>query len=306
VPFDVGPEDEEGVQAALDALILELDPVRANAPDVISSSLEVLAVPVIVSPREIDKLETAARQTVFLTRVQKLVDFVGDGRKLTDKGNLTVADGKALVRQLGTDDEVDVEIGDRVFKTVTSTRLPGVDLIFRVALAGDFVEMPSTRRVRAGSNAALLEDDPLKAVGVLLLALVDCVGPARHHWAGDTYGWGWYAEDLDGNLLPIMMALRVPRAYLEIDAVADEVWVELLDSYDLDDVEPDKLEFHRGLVNYALRRALDRLDELGVVKQREIERRQTEWGTTDEQGGNVSLTPLGEWVVRHVVKSLRI
>jgi hypothetical protein len=109
---------------------------------------------------------------------------------------------------------------------------------------------------------------------------------------------------LDGELLPVLMAMYETRASLEIDRVADAIWAMLLDTYDLDDVEPKKLELHRGLVNRALRRTLDRLEELGVVTQSGIERRPTEWGTTDEVEGVVVLTPLGGWVVGELLTVL--
>ena len=38
-----------------------------------------------------------ARSSVLFGRVVGLMDFMGDGRTLTDRGNLTVADGKQLV-----------------------------------------------------------------------------------------------------------------------------------------------------------------------------------------------------------------
>jgi hypothetical protein len=301
VPFPFGPDEQEGVRDALDDLIREFDPVRAFSPDVITASLPRLAAPVIVSPQELARLEESARRSVLLSRVRGLVEFVGAGRKLTARRNLTVADGKELVGLLGTGDEVDHRVGDRVFKTRSSTHLPGVDLAFRVALAGQFLREPGPGRVGRGSNASLLKDRPLDVVPILLIALIERVGPTTHHWADDAYGWGWFAEDLDGDLLPMLLALNVPGAWLEIDETAAAIWDDLLDAYDLDDVEPRKLEFHRDLVNHALRRAFERLEELGVVTRSGIGQRRTEWGTTEEEGGTVALSPLGSWAVNEIL-----
>ena len=87
---------------------------------------------------------------------------------------------------------------------------------------------------------------------------------------------------------------------VEIDEIADELWGVVLDSYDLDDVEPHKLEFHSGLVNSAIRRAFGDLELLGVLAVSGVHEHTTEYGTTEEAGGVVTITPLGAWVMQHI------
>ena len=165
--------------------------------------------PVVLAPAT--ELEAMARSSVLFGRVVGLMDFMGDGRTLTDRGNLTVADGKQLVGLLETDDRVDPRIGDRVYRTRSSTELAGVDLAFCLALEAGFLEMAGKRRARA-HDRALLDEDPLEAHYRLLLALLHRVGPTAHHYGNrDTYGFDWFAEELDQDLLPVLVGCTETR-----------------------------------------------------------------------------------------------
>lgn len=92
---------------------------------------EIEPLPPIVLP-PLEELEAAARGTVWWQRVGRLIDFVGDGRPLTDTGKLT--DGETLIEVLGTGDELNPRIGDRVFKTKSTVELTDVHLTFRIAV----------------------------------------------------------------------------------------------------------------------------------------------------------------------------
>jgi hypothetical protein len=257
--------------------------------------------PVVLEPES--ELEVMARNSVLFERVVRLVDFIGDGRMLTDRGNLTVADGKQLVDLLETDDQVDTRIGDHVYRTRSSTELVGVDLAFCVALEAGFLEAAGKRRARA-HDRALFREEPLEAHYRLLLALLHRIGPTAHHYGDrDTYGFGWFAEELDHDLLPVLIGLYREQAAKLIDDISSGCWDRLLEIYDLDDVEDDKLEFHHGLVADALRRALRRLEELNVVVREGIEYRPREFGGTEESGGSVSLSALGTWSLQRLLST---
>ena len=249
-----------------------------------------------------EALEEQARASVLLQRTQGLVEFVGEKRALTDKGNLTLADARELVRLLGTPDRSRRCTGTGCSAGVPRPELPGVDLPFRLALAAGLLERPSVRRVRPGPRAALLSEDPLEAIARLLAALLADIGPTTYYWGGDTYGWGFWCEVIDEELAEVLADLSVAgeAVAVEIDEIADELWGVVLDSYDLDDVEPDKLEFHSGLLNSAIRRVFGDLELLGVLAVSGVVEQTTEYGTTEEAGGVVTITPLGAWVMRHI------
>ena len=116
--------------------------------------------PVVLSPD--DELRTLAADTVLVRRLTALVHYVGDGRAITDRGNLKLTDGKELVDMLGTDDRFDEQIGDRTFKTKSSEELSGVDWTYRIALEALMLETEGTKLL-PGANADWV-NTPLDAV----------------------------------------------------------------------------------------------------------------------------------------------
>ena len=260
--------------------------------------------PVVLAPE--DEVRAAAGETVVVQQVRDLVGFVGNGRKLTDKGNLILADGKALQTLLGTDKRPgwvrdEDEGGPRVR---SSKHLRELDLLFRLALAAEFLEMPGARTVRTGPAAGLLDSDPLEAARRLLEAALTEVGLVQHDRGDDHYGFGWYAEDLDEALTRLLLDLYVETEPLPIEGFVEEVWADLNDLYDLADVEEYKLDMHLELMELSARRALRQLAALGVVEESGIETRTKEWGSTEEYGGTVALTPLGQWLVHGILAAV--
>lgn len=76
-----------------------------------------------------------AREALVLRRFRALAEFYGDGRKLTGKGNPTLADARALIDSLQTEDEMDRDFGDCTFKTKSAEELPELMFTIRWALA---------------------------------------------------------------------------------------------------------------------------------------------------------------------------
>ncbi|MFH1329204.1 MAG: hypothetical protein ABIJ48_00880 [Actinomycetota bacterium] len=252
--------------------------------------------PPIVLPSA-DELESAARNTVWVERLRRLVGYVGEGRLLTDKGNLRLADGKALVDLLGTGDRFDQKIGDKVFKTKSSADLSGVDLAFRMAVESGML-IRKGKKLLPGPNAGWV-DDPLSALYGAWLALLNRIGPTQHRYRDHHYGWDWFAQELDASL-PMILLDVYRDGDVPIDEVAQDMWNHLLDVFDLDDVPGDKLAFHRTLVEGSIRRAFDLLGELGLVDVEDVVEAKTDYGGTVRTGGVVDLTPLGKWAVQRL------
>jgi hypothetical protein len=66
-----------------------------------------------------DDLAATAASAPALRQVTALTRWVGEGRKLTQTGQLTMADARHLVSLLGTGGEIDPVIGERVFRIET-------------------------------------------------------------------------------------------------------------------------------------------------------------------------------------------
>jgi hypothetical protein len=79
--------------------------------------------------------EALAGAATPLRQVQMFTEWVGAGRKLTQTGRITLADARELVGLLGTADEIDPKIGDRVFRTRSGEELPGFTTIAEWAKA---------------------------------------------------------------------------------------------------------------------------------------------------------------------------
>ncbi|MBA2280671.1 MAG: hypothetical protein H0W25_05470 [Acidimicrobiia bacterium] len=250
--------------------------------------------PVVLAPEA--ELAAAAAETVWVRRVTGLAQWVGDGKALTDRGNLKLADAKALVESLSTGDRVDEVIGDHTYRTRSASELPGLDLAFRLAVESGVLAVDG-RRLVAGERADAL-DDPLTLAYGVLLAMLQRVGPVQHRWRVDTFGWGWYAADIDAELPLILVGLYRDRSPAPVEELAEDMWSMLLGSYDLDDLDPSKLDHHRRLVFDATRLALHRLEEVGVLAVTGVTEAPAAYGGVERSGGDVDLTSLGFWAVQ--------
>jgi hypothetical protein len=255
--------------------------------------------PVVLAPQA--ELDAAAGESRTLRRITRLVEFVGTGRPVTQNGNLKLADGKQLVALLETGDEFDPLRGDQVYKTQSTTDLFELDLVFRVALGAGFLSIVKGKVV-PGPLVELPADDLLAAVYGAFLSLVQVVGPTRHRWQNNTHGWDWFAEDVDQYLIPLLMDLY-RHGEEPIDDISEDTWDWLNESYDLSDLPPLRATFQHELVDHSLRRALNQLADLGIVRVRDVEEIQHSYGS-DEVGGWVELTPLGTWAVQRVASHM--
>ena len=147
-------------------------------------------------------------------------------------------------------------------------------------------------------------DAPLDTLYGTFLVLLQREGPTQHRYRKDHYGWGWFAEELDSQLSPLLFELYRDREPREIDELDDTMWDVLQDAYDLSDIPADKLAHHRRLVERALRNALDRLAELGIVEITDEVRTPGKYGGVERSGGAVQLGPLGLWAVQRMVSRL--
>src|SRR6266540_7570128 len=86
-------------------------------------------------------LAAAAASARVLQQVTALAGWVGGGRKLTQTGQLTMADGRHLVGLLDTGDEIDPVIGERVFRTRSSADLPVLAIVVAWAKAAGLVRV---------------------------------------------------------------------------------------------------------------------------------------------------------------------
>ena len=244
-----------------------------------------------------DELARAAAGARLVQRLIGLVGFIGSsGRAVTPRQNLRLADARDLVRLLDTGDEMDPVIGDRVFKTQSSDRLPTLDFVFRLAVAMRLLRF-DRNKVRPGLDAEFV-DAPLDIVYSALKALLTDFGPSR--LVHDRYGLAWYAEALDLYLTPALYAMYIEHRPWAIRELFDGCW-ELLESLvDLKGLSEDELPWEQRSVEWALRRALAPLEDLGVLLIEGVTETKDQYGFVEPSGGTAMLTPLGMWALKRL------
>src|SRR5215207_9324944 len=123
-----------------------------------------------------EDLAVAAASARALRQVTALTRWVGTGRKLTQTGQLTMADARHLVGLLDTGDEIDPVIGERVFRTRSSAELPGLAVVLAWAKAAGLVRVVHGRLIPVKKNQRLL-DQPTQ-LWAAMFAAFDQLGPA--------------------------------------------------------------------------------------------------------------------------------
>jgi hypothetical protein len=107
------------------------------------------------------ELVISAEGAPILARLATLVGFYGNGRKLTQTGQPTLADARALVALVGTEDRLDETIGDKTFKTQSATELPELGFTIRWAIASGALRKEHGK-LRATAAWGKLEEKPLQ------------------------------------------------------------------------------------------------------------------------------------------------
>ncbi len=250
----------------------------------------------------LESLAELARQAAavpMVVRMQKLVEFVGDRLALTQTGRIKLADARRLIDILDTEDEMDQVIGDRTFNTKSSGELTDLDLTFEIAVASD-VLMIEGKYAKPSFQITPETDTEILNHALMVATSLLKVGPAQHLNRQDHYGFDWFAQDLDESLMVMLIGLY-RNGPAEIEFLLDGCWDQLMNTFDFDDVQASKLEFHERLVVSAYRYALKRLEQVGVVAVKDVVETESEYGSTDSSGGSVELTPFGLWMVNQIV-----
>jgi len=247
-----------------------------------------------MSDEEVDvtDLEAVAEKTKLTGQIRLFLDWLGEGRKLTQTGRVGLADARYLVEFLGTGDQMDPVIGDRVFKTQSSEELPRLTRIVEWAKAARLIRVTGTRLVPVRKNAALA-DKPLDLV-LAMLAAYPKLGKSlfpRNTWRSSLVGDEF--PDVAPELLTALLTRRGPSA---LTALSETAYGVIADRYmlgELTDLQHDSL---RRTVAVDVAIAMSALDVLGVVvlsRDRDHER-------SDDRDDSAELTALGRYAIRRL------
>ena len=231
--------------------------------------------------------EAAAQKARLTGQVRSFLDWLGEGRKLTQTGRIGMADARYLVELLGTGDVIDPEIGGRVFKTRSSEELAYLTMIVEWAKAARLIRVTGTRLVPVKKNAALA-GNPLDLV-LAMLAAYPKLGKSlfpRSTWRQSVVGDEF--TDIGEELLTILLASTGP---CPLTTLSDTAYDMIAASYALGRLTERQHAFLRGTIVVDIRIAMSALHVLGVVA--------LDTATDHEEADDsAELTALGRYAIR--------
>jgi Plasmid pRiA4b ORF-3-like protein len=212
--------------------------------------------PVLTPP--LDDLKAAAADARAVRQLRRLAGWVGQGRKLTAKGNLTVADGKELASLLGLADQAAIMAA----RVGSSRDLDGLDLTLAWAKKLRLVRVYRGRLVCVKQRELL--DDPLELFNRAFDELPQLGPKLLPHGMVESAFLGGLAE----ATVDLLAALYVAEEPVGIDELAAHVWEEhLLGRIDEPEATGPQLEVWRLTTAAEIVRLLAKLQDLGVIEQ---------------------------------------
>lgn len=259
------------------------DPMEASQP---------YELPFVYVPAPGADVEAAACAAPLLAKLDALRDYLGaDGKRLTDKGNLKLADGRALLELLDTGDEMDPQIGDKTWRTASTANLPWLNLILDIAKEAGAVRVYQRRLTPVKAWAAR----PTVARAEALFAAIVDVGPLESLYSGRIWFLDEMHQLLDNGIVHWLAPLLAVGAELPFES-----FLEWSQSVVARQIAPHIPEWKENLDEFTQRdigRIFEVLEEAGVVRWTDRVELPQRYGRSYWTGGTVALTGFG----RHVL-----
>lgn len=274
------------------------DDRRRIIPDTALAAPRRPALPPVAMP---DDAEVAASKATapILSEFAAFAEYIGVGRKLTQTGNLTLADARALVDLLGTGDAMDEQIGERTFKTQSAAELPRLRQVFAWAKKAGVVRVARGRVVATKQGLALNRDPAAffdRAVDACL-----AIGPLASLRDPDAWlAWPDVNELLDRFVVHLLTGPYVAHRPVPIDDLIDVAAAAVLDAFEFPSLPDDRVARHVGVDVIDM---MDTLELAGLVRRVDL----PDAGDTESpagrrrHGGSVELTPAGVATTRRLL-----
>lgn len=230
-----------------------------------------------------------AGDTQVLTRFDALVAFYGEGRRLTQTGQPTLADARSLVAVLGTQDLLERRAGDRTYKVRSAAELAELAFTIRWALAAGALRKEHGK-LRATTTWGKLDGTPLQR-WVRAADALPSLGPLAGYHANNRYrGTHEILDELASGILAQLLRGPVPfEEALDWTLEEADATFEFLSPYMRD------REHRRRAVGWDLDLLVRILSWAGVVTRIGAVAERDPWTRERLVGGRLQLTRVGRW-----------
>ncbi|SBS77679.1 conserved hypothetical protein [uncultured Mycobacterium sp.] len=242
-----------------------------------------------VPPPEADVMAVAAG-AAMPAKVRALHDYLGEkGMALTPKGNLKLADGRALVDLLDTGDDFETTIGEKTFKTQSTTHLRQLMYLLVLFQESGAVRHAGNRLVpvKAWSRKSPVAKATSLFQTVIEFGVLSMMGP-RMTFYDDLHGL------LDEGVVLWLAGLLAPGASTGFDDIADLNERIVRSQFSSEEVSYYLSEQHLA---EDLSRILDMLDATGAIAWTDRGESISRWGRVYWTGGAITMTAFG----RHIL-----
>jgi hypothetical protein len=266
---------------------------RSQAPVVDLAEAGRYELPFVYVPPPAADVAAAAAAVPLLVKIDALQGYLGsEGKPLTAKGNLKLADGRALVELLDTGDEMDPQIGDKTFRTGTTANLMRLNSILDIAKGAGAVRVHDRRLVSVKGWQARATLPRAEAVFAAIVRL----GPlGLQSSAGISYFNDLNAL-LDKGTVHWLAPLLAPET-AELPFESFSVWARSVASRQMARDWPHGAELLAEFTDQGMSRMFEVLEDAGVVRWTDREEVPQRYGRSYWGGGTLVLTALG----RHVL-----
>lgn len=238
-----------------------------------------------------------AKRVPVLVSLETIRAFVGTGRKLTAKGNLSVADAQALASLLGVDARTSRQDDGAVFAVRSADDLGELQFLLRWARAAGATRVAKGRVM---ATAAWTKLDAIAAVRKATGAILNA-GPTQtrigdHHWAPRAIHK--LLDEGAVHLLALLWAAPEPVPFENLYEIALEVCDRRLQWAPMVPVESRQRQ-----IRHALDTLFDVVALAGVTVRDNQETLADAYGHQRRHGGDVSLIPLGRVVLADYLRA---
>ncbi len=256
------------------------------------------ALPPVVPPDDAEVTASRAAAPI-LAKFVALAEFTAAGRKLTQKGNFTLADARALVDLLDTGDIMDPKFGTRTFRTTSAAELGSLRQIFKWARKAGVVRV-AHGRVHATKKGLAIAKDPAaffdKAVDGLLAA-----GPlASQRDAGRWGAWPEVTDLLDHLSVSLLIGPYASQRPFPIEDLCEQATDAVLGAFHFPRTTDEEVARR---VAYDITDIVDALELAGVVRRHDAIAPDADDLVISgrRHGGTVELTPAGVVTARRLL-----